>query len=235
MIEAILKFFWIGAFAFVWPLSAAEIKVSDGNPGQPGSPLNERKYLEDAFRDAQIYFPGVIDKPIDQCHFSTDRGFSADLMHNGQFEFIVAGNIDGQINYVLLYYSEEDQWRCEILNRCLGGSIFEVKVLDVDNDGALEVYSILKDVQLKKYCRISKLSGGESQKISVLFSLDTKGGLQSSYNISLMRSNDKESYKVRVDEMEYPTDEGGDVHQRTYFYALVQNMFVLEHSWSGKQ
>jgi hypothetical protein len=232
---------WIYLFVVILtllscPLVFGSEKISgDGNSEENSPALNERRYLEDAFRDAKDYFPGVIDKPVLQCQFTIDRGFTSDLIHNGHTEFIVSGNIDSRINYVLLYYLENEQWHCSVLNRCLGGSVFDVKIIDVDNDGSSEIYSVLMDQDLRKYCRINKYFRDESDHVSTLFSLDTKGGLQSSYIISLMRSSDKECYKVRVDEMEYPADDGGDVHQRTYFYALVQHMFVLEHSWSGKQ
>jgi hypothetical protein len=205
------------------------------NPEDSPPVLSEHKYLEDAYRDAQTSFPGVIEKLIPQCQFNLDRGFSSDLNHSGQAQYIISGNIDSRIYYVMLYYLENNQWHCRVLNHCVGGSIFDVKIIDVDHDGDSEIYSVLQDQDLKKYCRINKFERGESNPVSTLFSLDTKGGLQSSYIISLMRSSDKECYKVRVDEMEYPTDEGGEVHQRSYFYALVQNMFVLDHSWTGKQ
>jgi hypothetical protein len=65
--------------------------------------------------------------------------------------------------------------------------------------------------------------------------LDTKGGLSFSCNISLSRADVKEKYRIRIDEVEYPESDEDDVRQRTYFYKLDREVFVLENIYSGRQ
>ena len=194
--------------------------------------VNERNYIEDAFRDASVNYPGVIDKTPSQCEFIIYKGFTTDMDGDGNNELIVSGSLNEKLTYVMVYYLDDGKWNCNIVNSCAGGSIFDIKVLDIDNDGYSEIYSVLLDKDLRRYCRIEKLV---DHKFTSLFSLDTKGGLSFSCNISLTRADEKEKYRVRIDEVEYPESDEGDVRQRTYFYKLDKNMFVLENVYSGRQ
>lgn len=194
--------------------------------------LNERNYIEDTYRDASVNYPGVIEKPVSQCDFSVYKGFSSDLDGDGNNELIVSGSLNEKITYVMAYYLEEGKWTCNIVNSCEGGSVFDVKVIDVDNDERPDIYSVLLDKNLRRYCRIERMINGA---FTSLFSLDTKGGLSFSCNISLTRANEKEKFRVRIDEVEYPDTDEGDVRQRTYFYRLDKDVFVLENIYSGRQ
>jgi hypothetical protein len=196
------------------------------------SSLNERNYIEDTYKDASVNYPGVIEKPVSQCDFSVYKGFSSDLDGDGNNELIVSGSLNEKITYVLVYYLEEGKWTCNIVNSCEGGSVFDIKVIDVDNDEKPDIYSVLLDKNLRRYCRIERMINGA---FTSLFSLDTKGGLSFSCNISLMRASEKEKYRVRIDEVEYPETDEGDVKQRTYFYRLDKDVFVLENIYSGRQ
>lgn len=194
--------------------------------------LNERNYIEDAYKDASVNYPGVIDKPVSQCDFSVYKGFSSDLDGDGNNELIVSGSLNEKITYVMVYYLEDGRWTCNIVNSCEGGSVFDIKVIDVDKDDRPDIYSVLLDKDLRRYCRIERMINGA---FTSLFSLDTKGGLSFSCNISLMRASEKEKYRVRIDEVEYPDSDEGDVRQRTYFYRLDKDVFVLENIYSGRQ
>lgn len=194
--------------------------------------LNERNYIEDTYRDASVNYPGVIEKPVSQCDFSVYKGFSSDLDGDGNNELIVSGSLNEKITYVMVYYLEEGKWTCNIVNSCEGGSVFDIKVIDVDNDERPDIYSVLLDKNLRRYCRIERMINGA---FTSLFSLDTKGGLSFSCNISLTRAHEKEKFRVRIDEVEYPDTDEGDVRQRTYFYRLEKDVFVLENIYSGRQ
>lgn len=194
--------------------------------------VNERNYIEDTYRDASVNYPGVIEKPVSQCDFSVYKGFSSDLDGDGNNELIVSGSLNEKITYVMVYYLEDGKWTCNIVNSCEGGSVFDVKVIDVDNDERPDIYSVLLDKNLRRYCRIERMINGA---FTSLFSLDTKGGLSFSCNISLTRANEKEKFRVRIDEVEYPDTDEGDVRQRTYFYRLDKDVFVLENIYSGRQ
>ncbi len=194
--------------------------------------LNERNYIEDTYRDASVNYPGVIEKPVSQCDFSVYKGFSSDLDGDGNNELIVSGSLNEKITYVMVYYLEEGKWTCNIVNSCEGGSVFDIKVIDVDNDERPDIYSVLLDKNLRRYCRIERMINGA---FTSLFSLDTKGGLSFSCNISLTRAHEKEKFRVRIDEVEYPDTDEGDVRQRTYFYRLDKDVFVLENIYSGRQ
>lgn len=196
------------------------------------SSLNERNYIEDTYKDASVNYPGVIEKPVSQCDFSVYKGFSSDLDGDGNNELIVSGSLNEKITYVMVYYLEEGKWTCNIVNSCEGGSVFDIKVIDVDNDEKPDIYSVLLDKNLRRYCRIERMINGA---FTSLFSLDTKGGLSFSCNISLMRASENEKYRVRIDEVEYPETDEGDVKQRTYFYRLDKDVFVLENIYSGRQ
>lgn len=196
------------------------------------SSINERNYIEDAYRDAEVNYPGVIEKPISQCDFSVYKGFSSDLDGDGNTELVVSGSLNEKLTYVMVYYIENGKWTCNIVNSCEGGSVFDIKVIDLDNNGKPEIYSVLLDKDLRRYCRIEKMSEG---RFSSLFSLDTKGGLSFSCNISLSRADVKEKYRIRIDEVEYPESDEDDVRQRTYFYKLDREVFVLENIYSGRQ
>lgn len=194
--------------------------------------INERNFVEDTHRDASVNYPGVIDKAPSQCEFIMYKGFSTDLDCDGNDELIVSGSLNEKLTYVMVYYLEDGKWSCNIVNSCEGGSIFDIKIIDVDNDGNSEIYSVLLDKDLRRYCRIEKLV---DHRFTSLFSLDTKGGLSFSCNISLMRADEKQKYRVRVDEVEYPENDEGDVRQRTYFYKFDKDVFVLENIYSGRQ
>ncbi|MBL7995363.1 VCBS repeat-containing protein [bacterium] len=196
------------------------------------SGVNERNYVADAHMDASINYPGIIDKTPAQCEFILYKGFSSDLDRDGNEEIIVSGSLNEKLTYVMVYYMDEGKWTCNIVNSCNGGSVFDIKIIDVDNDGFAEIYSVLLDENLRRFCRIEKLV---DHKFTSLFSLDTRGGLLFSCNISLMRADEKQKYRVRIDEVEYPEKEDGDVRQRTYFYKLEKNIFVLENVYSGRQ
>lgn len=213
--------------------SASQPVLADGGfSANVGIGINERNYIADTYRDASINYPGVIDKSPAQCEFIMYKGFSADMDGDGNNELIVSGSLNEKLTYVMVYYLEDGKWSCNIVNSCVGGSIFDIKIIDLDNDGKSEIYSVLLDEGLRRYCRIEKLL---NNKFTSIFSLDTKGGLSFSCNISLVRADEKQKYRIRIDEVEYPENDEGDVRQRTYFYRLDKEAFVLENIYSGRQ
>lgn len=192
--------------------------------------LEEKDFLKDAYRDAIEHFPDHITTAIEELHFSVYQGFSVDLDKDGVDEMIVAGDISGESIYVVMgYYWENNNWHCRVLNRSLGGGIHDFRVVDVDNDGRSEIFSVLQDSQYKQYCKIYRFVPQNADKFENLFAYQTEGGFVSSCNFLLLKAKNNDVYKLRVDEVIYAADEeGGDIIQRTYVYALSNNTFVLE-------
>ncbi|MBX7153070.1 hypothetical protein K1X84_15695 [bacterium] len=190
----------------------------------------EKDFLKDAYLDAVEHFPEHITTPIDELHFSVYQGFSVDLDKDGVDEMIVAGDISGESIYVVMgYYWENNRWHCRILNRSLGGGIHDFRIIDVNNDGRSEIFSVLQDSQYKQYCKIYRFVPQNSDKFESLFVYQTEGGFVSSCNFLLLKAKNNDIYKLRVDEVIYAADEeGGDIIQRTYVYTLNNNTFVLE-------
>lgn len=194
---------------------------------------SDEQFKIDAYQDALDHFASDLALTLDGSTYTLYKGFTADLDGDGVLEWIVSGSLNEQMVSVIVYYRSMDGWQHRVMNRCLGGSVVDIRIVDVDNDGRPDVYSVLQDADLKRYCRIASMSrGGECTEI---FRLDTPGGLYCSSNISLTRASENESYRVRVDEIDYPTTDDGDVHQKIYFYKIVNRVFVLDHMIGGRQ
>lgn len=212
----------------VWLLTAALVSQSHSE-NLPGI-LDEKDFLKDAYRDAIEHFPDRITRSVEDLQFSVYQGFSVDLDKDGQDEMVVSGDISGESVYIVMgYYWENNAWHCRVLNRSLGGSIHDLRVVDVNNDGRSEIFSVLQDSQYKQYCKIYRFNPLNPDKFENLFTYQTEGGFVSSCNFLLLKAKTNDAYKLRVDEVIYAADEdGGDIIQRTYVYTLNNDAFVLE-------
>lgn len=194
-------------------------------------PLTSRDYLRSAVHDADRQFGTSLAAEMDQLEFSVFHGFFEDLDEDGQSELIVAGDIVGKnVYYVLAYRWEREAWHCEVLNRARGGGIHMVQLVDCDNDGRSEIFSVLNDEEGRKFCSVYSFSKKTSKFCSV-FEMVTEPGFQSSYNFMLFHPEGSREYRLRIDKAEYPEDDGGQVKTRTDVYCMLDGRFqVLETS-----
>ncbi len=197
--------------------------------------LNDKIFLRDALRDAEKNFTNITPRFGVSESFDVYRTLDMDLNGDGTMELVVAGTItDKDLNYVMAYYEDRGVWKHEVLNRGSGGGIVDFKAVDIDYDGKFEVYSILQDRDLKQSCRVFEFWAESETHFLELFRFDSKGGMSNSCNILLTQSGENSTYRIRIDEVEYPEDDLGDVKQKTYFYKLELQNFVLERFVSGR-
>jgi len=183
--------------------------------------LTPKEFLNDAYRDAQLNFADQLMKPIDESEFSVYQGFYADLDGDGQNEMVVSGEILGQeLYYVMAYALKGDQWVCQILNRSYGGGINGFQIIDMNNDGHAEVFSVLQNKEHQQFCKIYQTDSRNDTVFSQLFSYETPGGFEKSCNFMMVKADECKNYRLRVDEVVYGTGEEGDIQQHTYFYSL---------------
>ncbi len=200
-------------------------KPFDGDHERPV--LNEERFLADAFADAIIHFPASMTKSMLECRFSVFQGYSVDLDRDGENEVVVAGGIVGErVDVVMVYQWDGKDWLVRVLNRARGGGIDDVQIIDINKDGCSEVFSVLRDDGLRRYCRIFSVT--EDRQWCELFRFDSKGGFTNSCNISLVPPFGAFAYRVRVDEVTYPDSDEGDIKQQTYFFAYHEGEFVME-------
>lgn len=189
--------------------------------------LNEERFLADAFADAVIHFQGSLTKSILECRFSVFQGYSVDMDRDGEDELVVAGDIVGErVDVVMVYHWDGKAWQVRVLNRARGGGIDDVQIIDINQDGISEVFSVLRDDGLRRYCRIFSVTG--DRQWCELFRFDSKGGFTNSCNISLVPPSGKFAYRVRVDEVTYPDSDEGEITQQTYFFTYHKGQFVME-------
>lgn len=197
--------------------------------------LDENHFLHDAYADAVLNYPESLNKPMTECRFLIYQAFSVDLDSDGEGEYVVGGEIGGQrIQVVMAYTWNGTEWEAKILNRARGGGIDDLQVVDIDNNGETDVFSVVRDDALRRYCRIYSVERGRHWR--EMFAFDSKGGFTNSCNISLTRAGGRDTYRVRVDEVTYPDSDEGEVEQRTYFFCIDNGQFVLEkHSKNGSK
>lgn len=197
-------------------------------------PLTSRDYLQSAVQDADRQFGLSLATELDQLEFSVFHGFFEDLDDDGQSELIVAGDIVGKnIYYVLAYRWDEDRWRCEVLNRARGGGIHIVQLIDCDNDGRSEIFSVLNDEDGRKFCSVYSFST-QSRSFVPVFEMETESGFQCSYNFMLFHPEGSRQYRLRIDKAVYPEDEGGQVKTKTEVYGLRDGRFHVLNENEGK-
>jgi len=197
-------------------------------------PLTSRDYLHNAAVDAEKHFGLPLTKELDNLEFSVFHGFFEDLDDDGQSELIVAGDIIGKnVYYVLAYHWDRQQWRCKVLNRSFGGGIQNVQLIDCDNDGRSEVFSVLADDDGRRFCSVYRFSPETDQFVSV-FEKETEPGFQCSYNFMLFHPEGSREYRLRIDKAEYPEEEGGAVQTKTVFYQMEHGQFVVVENGEGR-
>ncbi len=196
--------------------------------------LTEETFIRDALKDALEHYSVMLNPDYHAYRFSMYEAFYTDLNQDGENEYIVSGSLSGQSYYVVMaYLLSSDEWNCQVLNRCMGGGINDVKVIDMNNDGFSEIYSVVQDRDYKRVCKIFSFSLSEKGKLSEWFCYHSGGGLLSSHNFSIFRSKNSDNYSLRIDEVIYPETEDGDVQQTTYIYKIVKREFVLDKTIKG--
>lgn len=197
-------------------------------------PPDEQAFIRDALNDASTHYSLLINSDPRAYRFSIYEAYQVDFNQDDEPELVVAGSLSGQIYHVVMaYYKVADEWKCQVLNRSVGGGISDLKILDLDNDGLLEVFSVLQDRDLKRSCTIFHTSSYSGLPLSEMFCYRSKGGLTSSHNFSVFRPKNSGEYSLRIDEMIYPENEDGDVQQTTYIYKIVKNQWVLDKTIKG--
>jgi hypothetical protein len=225
---AVVIFF---AFILVW-VTGADIPKCSAHPAH--YELNEEAFIRDALNDAIQHYSLLLNPDYQAYRFSMYEAFYTDLNQDGENEYIVSGSIVGQSYYVIMaYYLESDVWKCQVLNRAVGGGITDIKVFDLDNDGFMEIYSVVQDRECRRSCKIFRYSMDYSTRLIEMFNYQSNGGLLSSHNFSIFRSKNSDKYSLRIDEVIYPETEDGDVQQTTYIYKIVKREFVLDKSIKG--
>ncbi|HMW33878.1 MAG TPA: hypothetical protein PLH27_04375 [bacterium] len=198
------------------------LKASDKGEGQE---LHANRFLADALEDARHNYAGRTIPASAVVKFEVYRGFLADINKDGESEYIVAGTITGlDINYVMVYLWKNEKWLCTVLNSGLGGGIADLQLLDVNQDGTEEIYSVIKDEKQKQHCRIDGFCKDLSSELSPMFCWNAEDGMSISQNILLIEKSGMRC--VRVDEIRYPESEDGDIKQQTYYYVYENGKFV---------
>lgn len=224
--------FLIGYLILIPFLSAAvengaEVIHANGEP-------TEETFIKDALNDALHHYSLLLNQDYHVYKFSMYEAFFTDLNQDGENEYIVSGSLTGQSYYVVMaYFFESGAWTCVVLNRCVGGGINDVKVIDLDNDGFFEIFSVLQDRDYKRTCKIYRPSVDRAPGLIEMFSYNSSGGLLSSHNFSIFRSKNSDNYNLRIDEVLYPDTEDGDVQQTTYIYKIIKKEFVLDKAIKG--
>lgn len=196
--------------------------------------LTEELFIRDALKDAIEY--GNLNLRPDSIgyNFNVYQGFYVDLDLDGEQEYVVSGEIAGQsYNLVMVYWWHTDHWNCRVLNRSVGGGINAIQVIDVDNDGRSEIFSVLQDHAMRRICKVHRCDKADTLSFHEVFNYVSEGGWTNSQNFSLYRPQTKDSYTLRVDEIIYQDEEEGDVRQNIYLYRFKDGIYVLDKKIEG--
>lgn len=217
----------------VWFLFTGAGSAQVNASGRYDAPTEET-FIRDALQDAMEHFSVLLNPDYHAYRFSVYEAIFADLNMNSENEYIIAGSLAGQSYYIVMaYYLEEDEWKCQVLNRSVGGGIHDVKVIDLDNDGLMEIYTVVQDREYRRTCKIYRCAVLPEVKLVEMFSFKSGGGFSSSHNFSIFRPRNMDNYSLRIDEVLYPETEDGDVQQTTYIYKIVKREFVLDKVIKG--